>query len=390
MATVLSTSTAAAAGQGTGRKLDEALERAASKFGDIGAQAVVIRNGRVMWSGNRGKATIDPATPVTDRTLFSYASLGKMLFATFVLHQAENGVLDLDKPISTYIGDEVAGSRVVTTRMLLTHTAGYPDLYGDPATAPLFPPGDRYDPNRPYTFEMLNAGIRQPVDPGRRFEYSNTGYIILGHVLAKISGGDRALECAYRDFVRRAGTAWVPVTDDVLTIKRTQGAFSRFAHGYDRLDDGNLADTFTRYGAKGIPTDLYGLPFTDGALAGTATGPGLVLDALFVRGTMLRPDTVRMMVTPSPQSRQNPDPESGTYGMGTFQTKAAGHTWQGHAGSYGGFMSMAATDVDRGITIAVVVNETSSANPATVIWQALAEAATPGAGAAATGGGGRE
>jgi CubicO group peptidase (beta-lactamase class C family) len=85
------------------------------------------------------------------------------LFATFVLHQAENGRLDLDKPISTYLGDEVAGSRVVTARMLLTHTVGYPDLYGDLATVPLFPPGDRYDPNRPYPFEMLNAGIRQPV-----------------------------------------------------------------------------------------------------------------------------------------------------------------------------------------------------------------------------------
>lgn len=372
MTAVLPTTATAASGRDWGKRMDEALERAASRFGTAGVQAVAIHNGRVVWSGARGKAVIDPAKPVTDRTMFAYASLSKLMLATFALHQAESGVLDLDRPISAYVGDEVAGSHVVTVRMLLTHTAGYPDLYGDLATAPLFPPGDKYDPDRPYTFAMLNAGIREPVKPGTRFEYSNTGYIILGRVLARTSGGDQALERAYRTFVRRAGTPQVPMSDDILTLERTQRAFHRLAHGYYRLDNGDPVDYFTAFGAKGIPTDLFGLPFTDGAFAGTATGAGLLLDSLFARGTLLRPSTVRAMVTPSPQSGQ--DPNLSTYGMGTHQTKEAGRTWQGHNGAYGGFMSMAATDVGRGVTIAVVVNEMSSQDPASVVWRELAKA----------------
>nr|WP_042191053.1 serine hydrolase domain-containing protein [Kibdelosporangium sp. MJ126-NF4] len=354
-----------------GKKLDETLERAAAQFGPAGVQAVVIRNGRVVWSGKRGKAVIEPSKPVTDRTMFSYASLSKMMLTPFVLSQVENGALDLDKPISTYVGDDVAGSRVVTIRMLLTHTSGYPDLYGDPATQPLFPPGKQYDPNRPYTFEMLKAGIREPVDPGKRFEYSNTGFIVLGHVMSKISGGDEAFLRAYRNYIRRAGTPQVPMTEDQVTGERSQRALSRFAHGYTPLDNGTFEDFFTAYGATGIPTDLYGMPFTDGAFAGTATGAGLVLDALFARGQLLRPETVRQMITVTPQSGQTPD---GSYGMGTYQTKSAGHTWQGHGGAYVGFNSMAGTDLTRGLTIVVVVNQLSDKAQADTIWRALTEA----------------
>ncbi|ALG09349.1 hypothetical protein AOZ06_22730 [Kibdelosporangium phytohabitans] len=371
MAVVVPTTAAATPGNDLGKRMDEALERAASQFGDAGVQAVAVRDGRVVWSGKRGKAINDPAKRVTDQTMFSYASLSKLILATFVLHQVENGVLDLDKPIAAYVGDEVAGSRVVTVRMLLTHTAGYPDLYGDPATAPLFPPGDQYKPDRPYTFEMLNAGIRQPVDPGKKFEYSNTGYIILGHVLAKVAGGDAALVRAYRNFLRRAGTPQVPITDDILTMERTQRALSRFSHGYTRLADGTLEDFFTAYGATGIPTDLYGLPFTDGAFSGTATGAALVLDAAFTRGTLLRPETVQMMTKPTPQSGNAP------YGMGTSPTTAAGRTWQGHAGAYGGFGSMAGTDRSRGLTIAVTSNRLAlDKHPASVIWEELAKTAS--------------
>ncbi|MBP2472273.1 CubicO group peptidase (beta-lactamase class C family) [Crossiella equi] len=353
----------AVADPGLGRRMDEALARAAAQYGDAGVQAVAIRDGKVLWSGHRGSAVTSPATPVTDRTVFAYASLSKLMFAGFVLHQVERGALKLDEPISAYLGEEVAGSRVVTTRMLLTHTAGYPDLYGDPAVAPLFPGGDRYQPDRPYTFAMLNKGIHEPVRPGTHHEYSNTGYLVLGQVLTKVTGGAEAFGRAWRQFVRRAG-----VTEDHVTLERSPQALRRIAHGYEKQQDCSLRDTFT--GASGIPTDLYGLPFTDGAFAGTALGAGLVLDGLFTRGSLLRPDTVRTMTTPTPQSGE------ARYGMGTSQAQAAGRTWQGHGGTYGGFTSMAATDRARGLTIAVVVNQVAEPHPGETIWQALAKAAS--------------
>ncbi|MFF4381080.1 serine hydrolase domain-containing protein [Kitasatospora sp. NPDC001547] len=360
--------------KGLARELDQALERASADVGDPGVQAVLMKDGRVVWSSNRGTANLESRTPVTDRTLFYYASFGKQVIAAFALHQVEAGVLDLDTPISTYLGEEVAGSHAVTVRMLLTHTSGYPNVYADPAVAPLLPfasPGaeDRYDPDRPWSFAMLNAGIREPVEPGAREEYSNTGYLVLGRVLSRTAGGDEALERAIRRFLGRAGDV-KPMTEDQITLQRSERALRRFAHGYLQRDDGSLTDVFTAYGATGIPTDMYGMPFTDGLFAGTARGAAQFLDALFVRDRLLSPGTVDAMITPSPQSAA----AGGSYGMGTDRAVVGDRIWQGHRGGYPGFTAQGATDLERGVTLVVVTNRYAlPRSPADVIWERLAE-----------------
>ncbi|MCK2244474.1 MULTISPECIES: serine hydrolase [unclassified Crossiella] len=375
MSSMLPNAAVAAPAEDFAKRMDRVLARATAAFGQAGVQAVVIRHGQVLWSGQRGLAITDPPRPVTADTMFAYASLSKLVLAAYALHQVENGSLALDKPISAYIGDTVPGARRVSVRMLLTHTSGYPDLYADPATEPLFPPGEQYDPDRPYTFAMLAKGIRAPVEPGARFAYSNTGYILLGHVLAKLAGGDDALRLAYQNYLRGAGTPQTPITEQLITLDRSPEALRRLAHGYNRRDNGSLQDYFTAYGATGIPTDLYGLPFTDGHHAGTATGVGLVLDGLFARGRLLRPETLRHMVTPSPQAVRNPDFDR-SYGMGSYRAQAGGISWHGHGGSYGGFNSMAGTNRARGLTVAVVTNRLSAERPAEVIWRELAAAAS--------------
>ncbi|MBB5079087.1 serine hydrolase domain-containing protein [Nonomuraea endophytica] len=351
--------------------LDKAFAKAAAGVGDPGAQAVAVKDGKVIWSAKSGRAINEPSAPVTGSTLFSLGSFGKTILAAYALRLTEKKVLALDTPISVYVGKKVAGSQVVTLRMLLTHTSGYPDMYADPKTAPLFEGGKKYDPNRPYTFAMLAPGIRKPVNPGKRYEYSNTGFIVLAHVLSKVSGGGEALERDLRRFLRGAGTS-----AGHLTAERSGRAFSRFAHGYTVGDGGALTDFSTAHGAKAIPTDLYGLPFGDGMFAGTATGGARFLDALFVDKRLLRAATVKTMTTPSPQSRA----ADGTYGMATERTKVGKRTWQGHGGAYGGFTSMGATDRARGVTLMVVTNRMGAADVAGTIWTKLAQAyasATP-------------
>ncbi|MFF8918148.1 serine hydrolase domain-containing protein [Streptomyces sp. NPDC015032] len=361
--------------QDLSRKLDQALKRASADVGDPGIQAVLMKNGRLVWSSSQGMANRKSQTPVTDKTLFNYASFGKQMIAAFALHQVEAGVLDLDTPISKYLGDEVAGSHTVTLRMLLTHTSGYPDAYADPAVAPFMPftskgVGKRYDPDKPWTFAKINAGIHDPVKPGARQEYSNTGYLVLGRVLSKTAGGDKALERAIQRFLLRAGEV-KPMTEDQVTFQRSERALRHFAHGYYTLEDnGPLSDIFTAYGAKGIPTDLYGLPFTDGLFSGTALGAAQFLDALFVRHKLLSPRTVDAMITPTPQSAAS----LGSYGMGTQRDVVGDRTWQGHHGSYPGFSSQGATDLERGVTLVVVANKfTVKQSPADVIWKQLAK-----------------
>ncbi|RSM99499.1 hypothetical protein DMB42_42095 [Nonomuraea sp. WAC 01424] len=344
--------------------LDKAFTRAAAEFGDPGVQAVAMCNGELIWSANSGKAINDQPAPVTGSTMFNFASFGKLILCAYTLRQVESGVLALDNPISSYVGQDVPGSDVVTLRMLLTHTAGYPDLYELPETAPLFEGGDHYDPNEPYTFAMLAKGIFQPVNPGERFEYSNAGFLVLTYVLTRMSGGDEALERDLRHFLRPAGA-----TNESLTAERSQEAFRRLAHGYSIEKEGVLVDFFTAFGATGIPTDLYGLPFGDGLFAGTALGGAKFLDALFVGKRLLRPDTIEEMIRASPQAAAQRD----TYGMATERAEVSGRVWQGHPGGYGGFSSMGATDLTRGVTLMVVANR-MNADTAVDIWKELAEA----------------
>lgn len=350
---------ALAAADDLGLRLDRALDRVRPQVGNPGVQAVVIRNGQVLWSATRGKAILDPQAPVRPWTLFCYGSTGKLMLAAYALDRVEAGALDLDRPIAAYVGNSVAGSNRVTTRMLLTHTSGYPDVYESPETAPLF--GALYDPDREWSFSLLATGIHQPVNPGARYEYSNTGFIVLAHVLEAITF--LPLEIDYLRFMQGAG-----LTEERVTMRRSNAALLRFAHGYT-VEDGVVYDSFE--GASGIPTDLYGLPFGDGAFAGTALGAAQLLDALFVRGRLLRPATVSAMIQPTPQALAAGE----TYGLGTERYRAGGRTWQGHDGVYGGFTAMASTDIPRGVTIAVAANRDQPVElVARVIWRALAEA----------------
>jgi CubicO group peptidase (beta-lactamase class C family) len=344
-------------------RLDRALERGLAQTGSPGAQAAVIQEGQVVWTGAAGKARTRPSGPVSNRTMFSYASLSKTLVASLVLDRVESGELALDVPISTYIGDAVPGAGQVTVRMLLSHTAGYPDIYSSPEVGPLF--GGMYDPNRKWDFPTVLAGFHAPRDPGQTWRYSNAGFILLAYLLDQVEGG--SVSDAFQAFAAPAG-----VTEGSLTMDRTARAARRFAHGYEA----GYGDIF--FGAKGIPTDLYGLPWGDGLFAGTALGMARFLDGLLVREVLLEPDTLTTMTTETPQS----DSRGQGYGFGIYTFPAAGRTWLGHDGSYGGFTSYGFSDVDDGVTIVVVANgegRRDRFSPADPIWRRLAGAYAPAA-----------
>ncbi|NEB78342.1 beta-lactamase family protein [Streptomyces sp. SID14478] len=349
-----------------------------------GVQAVLLRRGRLLWSAHHGMAVgnVHPALPVDDNTLFNYGSFGKMILGAFALHEAEKGTVDLDAPISRYVGDTVAGSRQVTPRMLLAQITGYGNVYADPDVVPLFPPGtegappgtgpSRYRPDAPFTFAQLNAGIHAPDRPGARYEYQNTNFIILLQVLVKTLGGEARTQAEIARFLARAGSV-APQNGRRITQDRSaRHTLQHFAHGYHPLPDGlGLQDYNTAYGATGVPTDSFGFPFGDGLFAGTALGAAQFLDALFSRNKLLGHATVEAMTEPSKQARA----AGATYGLATESTVVDGVTWQGHPGTFGGFTSSAYTDIPRQATLVVLTNRD---RPAPVvsdeIWAALATA----------------
>ena len=345
-------------------QLDAALQSAWEQTDSPGVQAAVLRDGQLVWQGALGDAVVG-SRPVSDRTLFEFGSFSKMMSAAFALHRVDTGRLKLDVPISTYVGRAVPGSGRVTLRMLLSHTAGYPDVYERPPVSVLL--GPKYDPNRPWTFRTVFKSLGPPSHPGRRFAYSNSGYIVLAYVLVKTT--NRPLAEAFQDFLEPAGSV-EPISESALTMRRTAQAAGIFAHNYL-----GAQDQFS--GAKTIPTDLYGLPWGDGLYAGTALGGSEFLDALLVGDRLLPPRRIKQMVAITRQSRATggSDVGEGRYGFGTYRLSEAGRSWQGHDGSYVGFSTMGFTDRRDGVTIFVNANGyTFGAQPANPIWHALAKA----------------
>ncbi len=358
---------AASPAAGLKERLDRTLESATERTPSPGAQAAILEDGEHIWSGAVGAAIEGSHQPVTGQSLFAYASFSKMMLAAYALDRVERGRLALDEPIAGYIGDSVPGSNRVTLRMLLTHTAGYPQIYASPELWDLF--GKRYDPNRRWSYGLVLDALDRPREPGSRFRYSNAAFIVLSYVMRETAA--RPLHRAYTEFLAPAGISGKIGETDV-TMRLSARAEKRFAHGYQfALSDGRPPNLFA--GARRIPTDLYGLPWGDGLFAGTACGAAEFLDGLMVRRTLLDPATLDVMFTPSEQSREARDP----YGLGTYRIRAAGRRWQGHSGTYGGYTSMGFTDRQTGVTVVVLANGYSAkraGSPARAVWRELARA----------------
>lgn len=161
----------------------EARIRARLESNNIpGATVAVVRRGDVLYVGTFGLADVESHTPVTDSTVFEIGSVTKQFAAAVTLQLVEEGALELDTPIHAFL-DWLPGEwRGVTVRQLLNHTSGIPDYeaiagYGI------------YD-RRATAQEIVAIAQSRVVDfpPGSGFEYSNTGYYLLGLILESVEG----------------------------------------------------------------------------------------------------------------------------------------------------------------------------------------------------------
>jgi CubicO group peptidase (beta-lactamase class C family) len=145
-----------------------------------GVAVAVIHKGEPLLAKGYGLANVEHAVPVTADTVFQSGSVGKQFTAAAVLLLVEDGKLSLDDPVTKYLPDAPWRWHAIRIRHLLAHTSGIPD-YED----------TRFDFRRDYTEDELARyafGLTPEFEPGARWSYSNTGYVLLGHIVRKASG----------------------------------------------------------------------------------------------------------------------------------------------------------------------------------------------------------
>ena len=161
--------------------LEEEIPRLMDKYHIPGLSVLVIRNSEVAIARSFGYSDIESRQKTTSDTIYKAASLGKPVFAYLTVELARRGIIDLDKPLIHYDREPVVEgdprSHQITARMVLSHTAGLPNLGGEFQT-PLF-----------------------LYDPGEGFEYSGHGYLYLQRVIETMTG--RALDELADDLVFR-------------------------------------------------------------------------------------------------------------------------------------------------------------------------------------------
>jgi CubicO group peptidase (beta-lactamase class C family) len=163
-------------------KVDEYVAAEMKQQRIPGVSVALIKNGEVVKLKGYGLANVEHQVPVKPETIFQSGSVGKQFTAMAVMMLVQEGKLNLDDPISKYFTDAPATWSNIKVRHLLSHTSGIPD-YEQGA--------NRLDLRRDYKEdELLKFAEALPLDfqPGEKWKYSNTGYVLLGILIHKVTG----------------------------------------------------------------------------------------------------------------------------------------------------------------------------------------------------------
>jgi CubicO group peptidase (beta-lactamase class C family) len=151
-----------------------------------GAAVIVILDGKILHEAGYGLASLAAGTRITPSQIFHLASVGKQFTALAVLKLFEQGKLDLDDPIGKFLPELAHFGSGMTIRRLMNHTSGIPEAYSGKLYDALMERSGR--PTNADLLAVLAAADGTLFEPGFQFEYSNTGYDVLGSLIERVSG----------------------------------------------------------------------------------------------------------------------------------------------------------------------------------------------------------
>lgn len=163
-------------------KIDKVVTDTLSRTGVPSASVAIVKDGNIAYVKAYGDARIEPKTPATSSMRYSIGSISKQFTAAAILLLQEQGKLSLDDKVAKYVPD-LTRANEVTIRELLSHTSGYQDYWPQDYVMPMM--------LQPVTSQkIMEMWAKKPLDfePGTKWQYSNTNYVIAGVIIEKVSG----------------------------------------------------------------------------------------------------------------------------------------------------------------------------------------------------------
>jgi D-alanyl-D-alanine carboxypeptidase len=298
-----------------------------------GLSLAIVKDGELVKARGYGLADVEGKVPATPNTVYQLASATKSFSATAIMLLVEDGKIGLDDRISKYVDGLPRSWSEITVRQLLSHTSGIPNY--------LRSPNVKWDQN--YTPEQIVQLVTSsPVSfPAcAKWEYCNTGYVLLAMIIKRVSGQDYDLFLKERVFVP------LGMTSTGLSKPSERGA--EIAKGYQweggkRIDAERLNSSLWDNGDGGLVSSVLDLAKFDQALGS---------------GRLLRESSRRAMwsdakLSNSYEARTMFDDQ---YGFGWFLDYYRGHRLVWHSGGRPGAVSVISRLVDDQLTVILLAN----------------------------------
>ncbi len=276
-----------------------------------GGVFMVAKNGKIIYQKAFGKANLELDVNLTTENVFQLGSITKQFTAIAILMLEEQGKLDIKQTISKYIPDYPKGDSI-TLHHLLTHTSGIKDFTKMKSLKEIA--------QKEMTPKMLVDFFKnEPADftPGEKFEYNNSGYVLLGYLIELVSGE------TYEDFIERHIFEKLGMNQSYYASERE--IINKRAYGYQKKESGYVNKTSIN----------FSVPFSSGSLMSTASdmlkwqnalNQNLLLSASFINKAFT---TYKLN-----------NGTAFTYGYGWHIKEINGTSTREHGGSIFGFKTM--------------------------------------------------
>ena len=315
--------------QETKDAIDKLANETLTKTGVPSASIAVVKDGQVVYVKAYGDARLEPRTAATAEMRYSIGSISKQFTAAAILLLQEQGKLSLDDKVSKFIPD-LTRSNEVTIRQLLSHTSGYQDYWPQDYVMPMM--------LEPVTAQkILDVWARKPLDfdPGTKWQYSNTNYVIAGLIIDKASGMSLLKFLSERVFVPLGMKSVANIDQERLGESD--------AVGYLRYGLGPL---------RPAPKEGSGWLFAAGELAMPASDL-VKWDISIINQKVLKPNSYRELET----EVQLKNGLATRYGLGVSVGTEAGHRAVSHGGEVSGFTAENVVFPDDGVAVVALSNQ---------------------------------
>lgn len=293
-------------------KIDSIIQTEFSNSNEPGGAFLVSKSGKPIYEKAFGLANLELDVKMTPDNVFQIGSMTKQFTAVAILILEEQGKLTLNDPVSKFIPDYPNGENI-TVSHLLAHTSGIKDFTKMKTIS-------KISQKKMTPIEMVNFFKDEPVNfsPGEKFEYNNSGYVLLGYLI-ELTSGETYEEFIQKNIFHKAGMNNSYYANSRKVIKNR-------AYGYHQQS----------YGFVNKTVISFSIPFSSGSLMSTLNDMLKWQNALN-QNVLLQSENLTKAFTRNSLSNG----EKIDYGYGWHLKNEEGIPTREHGGSIFGFKSMA-------------------------------------------------